>query len=1227
MANKQSVNWLTAQRVDIPDLRAIESGVIFDFKTLIKAFSGDTPYILSGFTIPISGISGPASALQLVVDGAKVWIPGDGNGSFLQVPDGQANEVMSSSNAKVVGSFSPGTNYISLRFKRAADPATSDLVSVWDVDAATEFTITAPRGLVLDYEIVIDGSSFGNNAPVAKVQVSGSNVTSIENAHQNLFRLGTGGDNPDPTYSFTFPNGPENSLTATSNSDPDPFIGGDFDIKNFKMWMDAVMTMFKNVSGSVIWYLAGTGGGGAPSDMSLLHTWIDSVGSLISGKGKFIHDPTTPGQLTWTSDIYIKAILGNMVFTVDTTNSPMVLADTEVAYIQLVRDNDFQAANTFTFVNGSATVSAAITVTNLVAGDWIKYFSHSQLVWAQVQSVVGSTVTLEAPYEGASAVGKAFKSTGTYAMQQALPADLPDNANVYWMAKRDDNSPITSVSVTAATRASNVSTFTTASPHGFVEGQTIVITGMTPTSFNGTFDIIEIVNSTQFRINNSGPNASASGFGTAAHAATIYLRALGELFQGEERQYNDQTTLNILNYIGSPSETVDQPTYTGADGTSVPVKYVADGDNLTEAAKTLDRSIYNNAHNKIVGGGTVAWALGSTQLTFTASMFVEKAGLAYSDNTITTAQSPITLPTSTSAAYVVPNLVTGGGNLTVTVAALTAVPTNAVIIARRDGNDVIVGTSSMRLRDGESKLLYKGTTNQQDDIERGDKTGFFRSDDFVTWTGTQIEFLADIVLEMNNTAGTTQQYSVAVAGSPIALSNGEYAYITVNRNLNSQVVTMSVASSLPAQPAAGFDIIPFAKRIDAGGAAYLHLPFHKQLLSEGQSVHLGASGSGSGSIKATYLNPISTTLPTGVSVVIDGSAGVNGDLVLFTKLASNNNRIYKLGGVGTSITWTPQRSFNGQFSPADGDAVRITAGAAFQEQFAVFNGTNFLVNDVIRQFDGVSGDFFEQSSIKTLTLANNTTDDVFTVSFSGSENMIMDYSVIRAGIKKAGSLFITTNGTVAQVAESVAYTGDPGVTFSALISGSDLVLNYTTTNTGPTATLKYSVKRWSDITGGPTGIPNYNTTPPSGVVPAAGNLNEVQYNGPGGLLAAESRFMWDPTLGALNLNGMRLGALSPAIPLADNQIAPSTIATFPVATFNYIEVRYSIVRGATQAFGTMNIITDGTTITFADGSRMETLPVGITFNAVIVGSNVEVQFTSTSTGTAGTLKYSYKGWV
>lgn len=112
---------------------------------------------------------------------------------------------------------------------------------------------------------------------------------------------------------------------------------------------------------------------------------------------------------------------------------------------------------------------------------------------------------------------------------------------------------------------------------------------------------------------------------------------------------------------------------------------------------------------KVVGGGTINYSVANV-LTWSAPMFLEIKGLDYADNTI--AAGNVTFANNNEVAYVTPNLVSGGPALTVTVGALSAVPLDALIIARRDDPGAVVGSSSMRLLAGESKTLYTGVSNE-----------------------------------------------------------------------------------------------------------------------------------------------------------------------------------------------------------------------------------------------------------------------------------------------------------------------------------------------------------------------------------------------------------------------------------------------------------------------------------------------------------------------------------
>ena len=595
MSVKQSVNFISQQRVDLPDLKAIDQSVIFDFTTLIKFFAGNNPYILQGFTIPVCGISGPATSLQMVSQNSMVWIPNNINGAFLQVPSGTPNDVLNSANPNVVGSFSPGANYIGIQFNRATDPSTADLVNLWDVDSQSEFTETVARGYVMNYQIVISNTNFGATAPVAIVNVSGSNVTSIENCKYSPWRLGQGGTNPNPNYNHAYIVNPENPLLATAHSAPDPFTGGDWELKVFKDWADAVMTALKQIIGGAFWY--STPGSSLIPNVNLSDLFMDAAGSVVTGAGTFQSSEVTPGLLTWTSTLNIRYLLGPLTLIIPPDS--VTLLDTQVAYITIVRNQDFQPANNFTFTNSSATVSASLPITGIASGDWIKYVNDNVTKWAQVQSVSGSSITLTGTYFGASATGKALRTQGNYPTMSVsvdYPQNVPADSNVFWLAKRDDNAvptaTIAAPSASGLTRLDNEATVTTTAPHNLSVGETIGIAGTSDASFSGVFDIDTIPTTTSFTIPNPGPDVAAgiAGNGSVTVRAKIYLRALGLLAQGDSRQIDDVTTQNILKFIGSPSESSTTPPYSIVPSGLCPISY-SSATNLTQAISAVQGNV------------------------------------------------------------------------------------------------------------------------------------------------------------------------------------------------------------------------------------------------------------------------------------------------------------------------------------------------------------------------------------------------------------------------------------------------------------------------------------------------------------------------------------------------------------------------------------------------------------------------------------------------------------
>lgn len=622
----------------------------------------------------------------------------------------------------------------------------------------------------------------------------------------------------------------------------------------------------------------------------------------------------------------------------------------------------------------------------------------------------------------------------------------------------------------------------------------------------------------------------------------------------------------------------------------------------------------------------------SNALTWDADAFISIPGLTEGRNTISAGSA--TLANDGDVAYVNINRDAGAdANLTVSVDAIEDLISteDLVIIARRTGTDVIVGNQSTLLEQGQSSKLYAQMSDQMEAFMGGGPTEStdYSSNNYVTDGDSLESAIGDLDTALASVSGavTAIQWKAPAANFAALPASGNTdgdVRLTLDTRLIytwKTSVTAWVQTGTFKAPVATFGSLPSSNNVDGDIRIVLDTRLMYSWV-DSLTQWIPVSGSG-GSVKATFLDPISTSLPTGTSVTIDGIAGVDGDLVLFTNLSSGNNKVYKLGGVGVSLTWSAELLFNGSSSPSSGDSVRVIKGNAFAQQLAVFNGTNFKVNDVVRYFDGVSGNFWEQSSIKTTTLSDNTTGNIFTVAYAGSENIIVNYSLIRGSLKETGQLMLTTDGTSVALTRTSAYLGSTGVTFTSQISGSDILLDYATTNLGSSATLKYFVSRWSDSAGGPTGIPSYSGGGGGGGS-AAGSSTDIQFNN-AGALAADSRFQWDSANGALDLNNLQFVVLSSGITLNDNQVSPSSLFSYNASNFRYAIIEYSAVRNGDYRVGRMLISNNGTATGFSD-DFVETSSTGLNFNASISGANVVVEYTSTSTGFTSTFKYTVRRW-
>jgi hypothetical protein len=379
-------------------------------------------------------------------------------------------------------------------------------------------------------------------------------------------------------------------------------------------------------------------------------------------------------------------------------------------------------------------------------------------------------------------------------------------------------------------------------------------------------------------------------------------------------------------------------------------------------------------------------------------------------------------------------------------------------------------------------------------------------------------------------------------------------------------------------------------------------------------------GSAGGLIIFHIFDAFSTTLPVGVGVLIDGVSIANNDLVLFTNLTSGNNQVYKANVSGGSVIgWANQLTFEGNAAPAVGDMVIVQVGTSYAMQIARFNGTNWLVNDKLRMFNGAS--YYEQSAIYSTVIANNTLANVFAVTALGSENIIVDYSILRGSAKETGSLQLTTDGANVALSQVNAELSPTGVTFTANILSGNIQLRYQSDNSGSAGVMKFTMRRWSDTSVGPAGPPSYSPAP-VGVTPG-GSSGDIQFNS-GGTFAGNDNFKVDTVNSALVLGTMQYVMLQ-STPLLDNQSPAAPVFAFNAATYKSAEIEYSVDRNGARRTGRILIATNGTTVSSTD-DFVEQGVTGVLFSTDVSSGNVRLLYTSTSTGFGGTFSWSYRRW-
>lgn len=338
MSVKRRLKFYSGIRLDIPHIRSLESSVSYDFDSALRGvITGITsPYVVRGFDF-INAIGLQASNFQInVANSVILHSTASESGTILEVPSTESIQTLNALNSKVIGSFQNGViNYVALDYRRVTDEESVDQTAGWSPSEQLEFQRTVPISSVLEYRFVITTSGFSNLLPLYIVGIDSNGfITFVTNSKPSLFRLGSGGSNPNPFNSFSYGNltNPQsgnrrefiyagsnttNPVSVAPGDDENAFNYGDWSIHSLKEWMDATMTRFKELTGSAYWYVDSNLPSGSVGSLSLANVWFDSgAGSVMVGSGNVAYNYVLQSDLasgwstgTTSGDSYIKGTI------------------------------------------------------------------------------------------------------------------------------------------------------------------------------------------------------------------------------------------------------------------------------------------------------------------------------------------------------------------------------------------------------------------------------------------------------------------------------------------------------------------------------------------------------------------------------------------------------------------------------------------------------------------------------------------------------------------------------------------------------------------------------------------------------------------------------------------------------------------------------------------------------------------------------------------------------
>lgn len=201
------------------------------------------------------------------------------------------------------------------------------------------------------------------------------------------------------------------------------------------------------------------------------------------------------------------------------------------------------------------------------------------------------------------------------------------------------------------------------------------------------------------------------------HPHLLSIGGASQLDSGEQGKVGEDLSSNIRTRLGITNDTTYEPyisNYYFALDASYP-NAISILDATANSAAYEAAVSYRMREAKLIKGGTWSWDSGTGQLSFTSDAYIQLQEVPEIRNTLPVASSPITLDADGKVGYVGVNTTgVGASNIGVIVDDIENVVSDnsIIIIARRVGNDVLVGNGTIRLANGQSSQLDQQASDQ-----------------------------------------------------------------------------------------------------------------------------------------------------------------------------------------------------------------------------------------------------------------------------------------------------------------------------------------------------------------------------------------------------------------------------------------------------------------------------------------------------------------------------------